>query len=248
MRRKRLYFAVLVSLLTLVSFTYGQDDEDNEARKIFIADRGRRLFLGGIAAPREKPLNTLGLGYTLLLRDNGKAFVHASANRVFKTGEAIRLLVESSREGYLYVFHREGSSPATMIFPNWKVDQGKNRILAHVPLEVPAGAELVFGEGPGTESLTLLVLLRPIEDLPTGEALKGKDNVIVSNDLFQRLSKPTQLRRDERVPEGARANVDAAKISSGLKLRTYDEAPDYIVLNHDPIETRLVATVQMTHR
>ena len=117
-------------------------------------------------------------------------------------------------------------------------------------LHVPAGAELVFGDSPGTESLTLVVLLRPIEGLPTGEALRGKNNITVPDDLFRRLSKPTQLRKDERVAEGTTAKTEEVKggHGPGIKLRTYDEEPDYIVLNHDPIETRLVVTVQVTHK
>ena len=206
-------------------------------------------YSGRVSGLKSKPLSNLGLGYTLLLRDERGNFVHASTKRIFKNGEAIRLLVECSTDGYLYVFHQEGTGPVRMIYPNWKVEQGKNRILAHVPLLVPSGAELVIGDNPGTETLTLLVLLRPIESLPTGEGLRGKDIITVPEDLFQRLSRPTQLRKDERVPAGAPATIEGSSSrGAGIKLRTYDAAPDYIVLNHDPIETRLVASVAVVHR
>ena len=258
---------VLLALFPLaISPGYGQDSRDDNARQLFLSGR-RSPVIGGFgkikgtpsapstpvarpapsAAPRP---NNLGLGYTLLLRVDRNNFVHTSSRRVFKTGEAIRLLVESSSDGYLYVFHREGGGAVRMIFPSWKVQQGKNRILSHVPLHVPAGAELVFGDGPGTETLTLLVLLRPIQGLPTGEGLRGKDNITIPDELFQRLSKPTQVRTDERVPEGTPATTGkgTSRAGPGIKLRTYDEAPDYIVLNHDPIETRLVVAVQVTHK
>ena len=255
---------VLLALFPLaISPGYGQESRDDNARQSFLAGR-RSPVIGGFgkikgtptappapSAPAARPgPNNLGLGYSLLLRVDRNNFVHTSSKRVFKNGEAIRLLVESSSDGYLYVFHREGGGGVRMIFPSWRVEQGKNRILAHVPLNVPAGAELVFGDSPGTETLTLLVLLRPIEGLPTGEGLRGKDNITIPDELFQRLSKPTQVRTDERVPEGTPATTDKGKSrhSPGIKLRTYDEAPDYIVLNHDPIETRLVVAVQVTHK
>ena len=257
---------LLLVLLTLfplaISPGYGQESGDSAARQLFLSGRQSSVvggFGGAKGAPGEPPARpaapaapkptNLGLGYTLLLRVDRDNFVHASSKRIFKNGEAIRLLVESSSDGYLYVFHKDGGGPARMIFPSWKVEQGKNRILAHIPLPVPAGAELVFGDNPGTETLTLLVLLRPIEGLPTGEGLRGKNNITIPDELFQRLSKPTQLRKDERVPEGTPANDDGKSgRSPGIKLRTYDEAPDYIVLNHDPIETRLVVAVQVTHK
>lgn len=252
-------FCVLTLTMFPVALSYGQDQPDSEVRRQFVSNRGsggpRFGSIGKIAEPKTpaRPASTvkpLGLGYTLLLRDASSHFVHASAKRLFKKGEAIRLLVESSHDGYLYVFHQQNNGTPRMIFPTWKVDQGRNRILEHVPFLIPAGAELVIGDEPATETLTLLVLSRPLTELPAGAELRGKEDVVVPADLFQRVSKPTLQRRDEHVVEGTPATIGGDKDgrTPGLKLRTYDESPDYIVLNRDPIETRLVLAVQVTHK
>src|SRR5262245_3050764 len=72
------------------------------------------------AAPKKTEL-ALGLGYTLFLKNEADDDLRANPKQTFRSGNRVRLLVESSRNGYLYIFHQENGGPPTMLFPDWRV-------------------------------------------------------------------------------------------------------------------------------
>lgn len=120
----------------------------------------------------------IGLGYTLFMRDDAGSAVRVSPRREFRSGEAIRLLVESNTDGYLYIFDAENDATPQLIFPNAKLNRGDNRIGAHVPYEIPSGKEedeslrwFVFNDTPATERVYVVVSRVPLEGVPTGESL-----------------------------------------------------------------------------
>jgi hypothetical protein len=134
----------------------------------------------GVVAPGvrgSKPAG-IGLGYTLFMRDEAGGAVRVSPSREFKSGESIRLLVESNTDGYLYVFNAEGEATPQLIFPDARLNRGDNRIGAHVPYEIPSGKEaderlrwFVFNDSPASERVFVVVAREPLEGVPTGEEL-----------------------------------------------------------------------------
>lgn len=120
----------------------------------------------------------IGVGYTLFMRDESGGAVRVSPRREFKSGEAIRLLLESNTDGYLYIFDAENDGTPQLIFPNAKLDRGDNRLRAHVPYEIPPvkGADeslswFVFNNTPAVERVYVVVSRQPLAGVPTGEAL-----------------------------------------------------------------------------
>lgn len=120
----------------------------------------------------------IGLGYTLFMRDSGGRSVRVDPGHEFHNGDRVRISLEPNVDGYLYVFHTEGSGPAEMIYPDPRLDGGENWIEAHVPLEVPSGEEtderlrwFTFYGNPGTERLYIVVSRDPLPVVPTGEEL-----------------------------------------------------------------------------
>jgi hypothetical protein len=104
--------------------------------------------------------------------------VRVSPRREFRSGEAIRLLVESNTDGYLYIFDAENDATPQLIFPNAKLNRGDNRIGAHVPYEIPSSGEqdeslrwFVFNDSPATERVYVVVSRTPLEGVPAGENL-----------------------------------------------------------------------------
>jgi len=202
----------------------------------------------GAPTPKPTPVaeRALGLGYTLFLKNEAGDFVRAKTTREFHSGEVVRFLVESSRDGYVYVFHQENDETPVMLFPHWQIQRGDNRIRAHEPLWVPAGGEIVFDEKTGTEKLTLVVSQEPISELPSGEALAGKESVPVPEEVFQRVSRSTLARADAPLREGEKLTLREGE--RGVKMRVTDPPPAYSLRNQDPQESRIVASIPLKHR
>ncbi len=124
------------------------------------------------------PMQAIGLGYTLYMRDAYGRSVRVDPGREFHNGDRVRISLEPNVDGFLYVFHTEGNGPAEMIYPDARLDGGENWIEAHVPMEVPSSEEsderlhwFAFYGDPGVERLYVVVTRRPLPLVPTGDEL-----------------------------------------------------------------------------
>jgi len=121
---------------------------------------------------------SIGLGYTLFMRDiNGRA-VRIDPTREFKSGDRIRISLEPNIDGYVYVFHTEGGGAPEMIYPDARLEGGDNWIEAHVPIDVPSTVEtderlkwFQFYGNPATEHLYVVVTREPLAEVPISDAL-----------------------------------------------------------------------------
>jgi len=135
---------------------------------------------GGETIAEATKLRPIGLGYTFFtLGDNGLA-VRTDSARQFRTGEAIRIALETNTDGYLYIFHTEDDGEPSMIFPDTRLNGGVNFVRAHVPYEIPSSEEateemrwFVFKDPPAAERLYIVLVRQPLAGVPTGEALKN---------------------------------------------------------------------------
>jgi hypothetical protein len=127
------------------------------------------------AALKPRPI---GLGYTLFtLGDNGEA-IRTDPSRQFRTGEGIRIALETNTDGYLYIFYTENDGEPSMLFPDTRLNGGSNLVKAHVPHEIPSSQEateamrwFVFQDPPAAERLYIVLTRQPLAGVPTGEAL-----------------------------------------------------------------------------
>ena len=124
------------------------------------------------------PVQAIGLGYTLYMRDSSGRSVRVEPGHEFHSGDRVRISLEPSVDGYLYVFHTEGAGQPEMIYPDPRLDEGENWIEAHVPMEVPSSQEsderyhwFVFDNNPATERLYVVVTRKPLPLVPTGSEL-----------------------------------------------------------------------------
>jgi hypothetical protein len=124
----------------------------------------------GVKAYGTQPL---GIGYTLYLRElNGEA-VRVDPTRSFRTGERVRILLETNSDGYLYIFNTTDNGDPVMIYPDVRLDDGGNYIEAHVPIEIPSSEEtdetlrwFTFDNKPGTERLYVVFSREPLPAVP----------------------------------------------------------------------------------
>jgi hypothetical protein len=147
----------------------------NEDAGVGVKTPGVETVAAAVEATKPRPL---GLGYTFFtLGDNGLA-VRTDSARHFRTGEAIRIALESNTDGYLYIFHTENGGEPSMIFPDTRLNGGANFVRAHVPYEIPSSEEaseamrwFVFKDPPAVERLYIVLTRQPLAGVPTGEAL-----------------------------------------------------------------------------
>lgn len=114
----------------------------------------------------------IGLGYTLYMRDAGGNAVRVDPSREFRSGESIRVALETNTDGYLYIFHTENNGEPQMLYPDVRLENGDNRIEAHVPYEIPWGNDwFKFDANPANERLYIIVTRQPLPGIPTDRAL-----------------------------------------------------------------------------
>jgi hypothetical protein len=208
----------------------------------------------------------IGIGYTLFRRDETGAAVRVDPKREFKSGEAIRLLVESNADGYLYIFDAENDATPSLIFPNAKLKGGDNHISAHVPYEIPSSGEsdeslrwFVFNESPATERVYVVVSRKPLEGVPVGERLvnycAGKDQTCAwkpTGDQWLRLKGLN--RRDEiamsRVQDEGlfQTTAEHEAVSRGLGLSASAPPPSVIYMASSADANVLITTVDLIHK
>jgi hypothetical protein len=112
------------------------------------------------------------------MRDPNGDAVRVDPDREFRTGDRVRVSLETNTDGYLYIFNTTDNGDPVMIFPDAQLDEGGNYVEAHVPYEVPAstGAEerlrwFTFDAKPGTERLYMVVTREPIPGVPIEDDL-----------------------------------------------------------------------------
>jgi hypothetical protein len=133
---------------------------------------------GTQTAGAKKIYAAIGLGYTMFMREAGGRSIRVDPGREFRTGDRIRLALEPSVDGYLYIFDSEDGGVPKMIYPDARLNGGDNWIEAHVPVEVPSSEEpderlrwFEFYGQPGSDRLYIVLTREPLPLVPTGDAL-----------------------------------------------------------------------------
>ncbi|MGH9837675.1 MAG: DUF4384 domain-containing protein [Blastocatellia bacterium] len=191
-------------------------------------------------SPRQ---GALGLGYTLFMVNEAGDLIRVSPDRQFKSGERICLLVEVNRDGYIYIFSQENDESPKLLFPNAAVAGGNNYVRAHQTLWLPEQGEIEFYNRPAREKLVVVFSESKLANLapsakPEGEAVEAG--------LFQDVARETVVRKGGQI--GAGTLLTQTESKRGVRLSVKDPAPAFILLNQDAAQTRIVASIQLTHR
>lgn len=124
-------------------------------------------------APAPSGDRAIGLGYTIFERSAKGVAVRTDPKQVFHTGDAVRFMLETNVDGYLYIFNTENDGPASMIFPDPRLNGGSNRVAAHTPVEIPSRKEadpearwFVFKAPASVEKVYFVVTRAPLPGVP----------------------------------------------------------------------------------
>ncbi len=199
----------------------------------------------------------LGIRYSILRRE-GSGSAEVSPDAVFRSGDRIRLRVEVTSSGYLYVIHRGSSGVWKPLFPAPETAGGDNRVERGKTYEIPSGYVFTFDEQPGQEKLFIVLSRRPEPDLEKliyslsdskgpatpakpeeGRLLLAQNLVNIDNGLVDRMRKV--YARDliiEKVDE-------ASPVTAAAPAK---ETAVYVVNPSRAGDSRVVADVTLTHK
>jgi hypothetical protein len=107
----------------------------------------------------------LGLRYSLLRRTGISQYEEVDVDTTFRSGDGMRLTVESNDDAYLYLVNKGSSGTWSVLFPSSQIDNGNNHVQAHRRYQVPAGGQFTFEAPAGEERLFLVLSREPETDL-----------------------------------------------------------------------------------
>lgn len=209
--------------------------------------------------------SAIGLGYTLFQREAGNRTVRVNASQVFRAGEALRLLIESNSDGYLYIFNSANGRSPKMIFPDTRLKRGANRIAAHVPQEVPSSKEadpldrwFVFDEQAGAESLYLVVTRKPLTGVPIEKELieycrvyaggcPWQPSAAAWNLIAAAPNAPPRLSASKETGQ-AMSKAERESIEREIGLPPKAPAPSVVQMNASTSQALLVAVIELIHQ
>ena len=218
-------------------------------------------------AHNEASAEPLILGYSIIQGERagaGERILLTRAAKVFRIGDRIRLLIETNADGYLYVFNTVDGKDPEMIFPSQRLNDGDNRIVAHVPYEIPSRENpdpklqwFEFQPPPGAEQLYLVFSREQLERIPSGQALlfqcQRRSNCLVRPEpavwdqiaTAEKLPKLKETLKSEAQPLAENVNKSVAR-----RIRLPREAPKPTVLsqNQSAADSRIVVVVNIESR
>lgn len=190
----------------------------------------------------------LGLGYSVIKQNQGQA-VKVDPQTIFHQGEKLRLMIESTIDGYLYVIDTEADANASLIYPSTALDGGRNEISAHVPYEIPYPNWFQFeGVKPITERLYVIISPTPLTNIPSGQALmnycQGKadcqwqPNSTLLNSLKEQ-SHNSVIAKDKEFGQP----LTPVEVASLRKLKMTKDSPKPSVINISQTDSKNLVTI-----
>ncbi len=206
------------------------------------------------AVPAVNAANVpLGLRYSVMKRDATGKFVEVDQDATFRSGDRIRLTVDTNTTGYLYVVMQGSSGNWRLLFPSADVDGGNNRIEKGITQQIPPGdkGQFAFDEQSGTEKLFLVLSRQPETDLDkliysiTGTSSEGDRRLIagarIGADVVSRLRDEVKSR--DLVFE----KVDEMSLKYDGTNDVKTEKATYVVNPSHSGDARLVVDVALKH-
>lgn len=216
---------------------------------------------GSVKSYANQPI---GLGYSIFMRDAVGFPVRVDPERAFRSGDAIRIALETNVDGYLYVFHTENDGAPVMIYPDARLNGGKNWVGAHVTNEIPSRKEakpenqwFVFDNNPAVERLYIVVSREPLPGVPTGAQLTnickqspGSCPIRVADadwaQVKMGLNAQTHTSRMREFGQKEDSS-ERESVERGLGLSQAAPAPAVVRLNVDGTGKVLVSAIDLVH-
>ncbi|HZI88018.1 MAG TPA: DUF4384 domain-containing protein [Pyrinomonadaceae bacterium] len=207
----------------------------------------------------------LGLGLTLFGRDPNGLSVRVDPSRVFRSGERVRVLVETNTDGHLYIFNTTDGGKPVMIYPNAELDEGGNYIQAHVPFEIPSSTAtserlrwFAFDRNEGYERLYFVFTREPLPFIPIEDDLVNyckqgegrcpiKPEVQVWAKIQTEQTAPVKVAKSDKYGK-TQTVIEQDATSRGIGLSTADPEPSVVMMKASTEANILVAMLELSHK
>ena len=205
----------------------------------------------------------LAVGYTVYLKDS-RGLLPVPASKVFRAKDTIAMVLETTADGYLYIFDALDGKDPVLIYPDARRNGGSNEVRAHVSETLPADPRdaFEFDAAPGVEHVFIIVSRKPLEDVPTGAALKKfcarvpEEEVCEWRPTAEQWSRIAAAALDSNVREVrsgllSQLNIEPVTpemISRGIRLKKQSPPPAVVRVADTPGATMLVTKIELLHK
>jgi hypothetical protein len=110
----------------------------------------------------------MGVSYWIELTGRDGSKQRVTTDRVFRSGDRIKLTLTANRPGYLYLLNIGSSGRSRMLYPHARMRPEENYIQANTAVEVPQGGAIRFDDTVGEETLLLMLSPQPMTDVLPG--------------------------------------------------------------------------------
>ena len=208
-------------------------------------------------------LRPIGLGYTVFMKEQTGGLLPVDPSREYKSGDRIAIALEPNTEGYIYIFNAENDRDPMMLFPNVQLDGGVNEAHAHVRESYPSDANYAFefDNNQAVEHIYVIVSRRPLEGVPTGNALleycgKNRDDCYWKPSAAQWQSIKSgaaggRVIEAKNAPLLAQSNqkpVASSSLQRGIKIKKDEPAPAIVRVNDNAETSTLVTVIKLVHK
>jgi hypothetical protein len=225
--------------------------ENQNTDPVPVRDEGEAQVIKAALQPEDVPL---GLRYSFL-KQQGNGTAEVDTATAFRSGERIRLTVESNDSAYLYLVLLGSSGKWSVLFPSAQIAGGNNHIERGHRYTIPAQHWFAFDDQVGEEKLFILLSRQPQEDLekliyslqkgpaaqpanaPAGEKLLMAEALPVDDELIGRLREAVYAR-----------DLVFEKVDDTGAADSQGEKAIYIVNRTGDDDSRVVADVTLVHR
>lgn len=108
----------------------------------------------------------LGLRYSILKRQDDASYEEVNPDSNFRSGDKLRIRIESNEDAYLYLVARGTSGRWDVLFPQRAIRNGDNAVEAGQPLIIPSSKGVwTLDERRGEEKLFLVLSRKPVSDV-----------------------------------------------------------------------------------
>lgn len=193
----------------------------------------------------------LGLRYSLLHSSDGTAFNEVDPDTVFRSGDKLKVTVQSNDPAHLYVISRGSSGNWNVKFPSAEVGGGDNKIAAMQSVEIPPGGRYYFDENPGEEKLFIILSRKAVENLES--LIYDLENKQKDANPEKRMMLAQQISPiDDALVGRLRAGVQSRDlVFEKVDEKTAGERKEkavYVVNTNNSPDARLVVDLTLKHR
>ena len=210
---------------------------------------------GTTATLQTVSYSPLGMRYSLLRRAAPGQYDEVDSDTIFRSGDGLRVSIESNDNAYLYIVTRGTSGTWSVLFPNTAINKGDNRIEAHQRHAIPAGGQFTFDEREGTERVFVVLSRTQQPDLES--LIYELDRGATPAPTPQRPATPlrTIAQKLPAIPDALVGRIRNEFISRDLVFEKVDdtkserkEKATYVVNAKAASDSRVVVDLSLRHK